>query len=249
MGAIALIDGDIVAYRVAWTCEANSLPKAQDEGIAFARVDELLDRILATNQTPEYHVFISGSENFRRILCPVYKRNRDDKPKPRLLDPIRNFLVREWGAEVTSGYEADDGIGILGAELQGGSREGKYPVYCSIDKDFRQLVGRHYNFVKDAFEDISPQQAALAFWSLMLIGDASDNVRGVDGIGPIKARRNLADLSPIEMEHRVRELYADDERFALNRVLLRILQSEREYLDIEDKIRQGQRPTLATGST
>lgn len=246
---IALIDGDIVAYRCAASCEPTKTnPVSENERIAIARTAELMDRILTGAQTSDYRVFISGTENFRKLLYPEYKRNRDDLPRPRHLDAVRNFLVGEWGAEVSIGYEADDGIGIAHRAYQEGADGGKHPIICSIDKDFRQLSGEHYNFVKDIRETVSVGESALAFWSHMLIGDTSDNVRGVAGIGPVKARRALEGLSPEEMEHRVRGLYADDERFALNRILLSILTSEMEFLEIEDAIRKGQRPPFTAAS-
>jgi 5'-3' exonuclease len=246
VGRIALIDGDIVAYRCAASCEPTKTnPISENERIAIARTDELLDRILGTVKTAEYRIFLSGSENFRKLLYPDYKRNRDDIPKPRHLDTLRDLLVREWGAEVCAGYEADDGIGI--AHVPGA-------VICSIDKDFRQIAGEHYNFVREQSEVITPDEAALAFWSHMLIGDTSDNVRGVAGIGTVKAGRHLQALRPSEMEARVYELYNDRERFLLNRKLLTILRSEEEYVNILEElgattVSESERPETTAASS
>jgi 5'-3' exonuclease len=243
MGLVALIDGDIVAYRCAASCEPTKTnPNSENERIAIARTDELMDRILSAVKTTEYQLFVSGSENFRKLLYPEYKRHRDDIPKPRHLDALRNFLVHEWGAEVAAGYEADDAIGIAHGRLENLDGGVKSPVICSIDKDFRQIPGLHYNFVKDEAAVVSPYEATFSFWCHMLIGDTSDNVRGVAGIGPIKSRRHLENLAPEEMESVVRELYADDERFALNRRLLRILRTEQEWIDIETELREGKGP-------
>jgi len=254
MGRIALIDGDIVAFRCASSCEPSlKNPSSENESIAISRTNELLDRILSTVATKEYHIFVSGSENFRKILYPDYKRNRDDIPKPRHLVALHNFLVTEWGAEVTGGYEADDGIGIeftrLLQERDPFSHDA--PIICSIDKDFRQISGLHYNFVKDVFEEISDEEASLAFWSHMLIGDTSDNVRGVAGIGKVKSKRLLQGLLPEEQEARVRSAYGDPERFALNCKLLRILRTEGDYEEIvrdlrdETPTKESQRAALA----
>ncbi len=237
MGRIALIDGDIIAYRCAASCEPTKTnPEAENERIAIARANELMDRILNSTQTSEYRVFISGTDNFRKLIYPEYKRNRDEIPKPRHLDALRNLLVGEWGGEVAAGYEADDGIGIAAREDF---------VICSIDKDFRQIPGRHYNFVKEQHEVVSDEEATFAFWAHMLIGDTSDNVRGVRGIGPVKAGRALQGLSADEMEAVVYDFYGDPGRFALNRCLLRILRAEEEYTELEAQIREGQGPWLA----
>ena len=240
MGRIALIDGDIVAYRCAASCEpTKNNPVSENESIAIARTRELLDRILSSVATTEYRIFLSGSENFRKLLYPDYKRNRDDIPKPRHLVACFDLLVGEWGAEVTGGYEADDAIGIAHTELLDGrdAFSMSAPVICSIDKDFRQIPGLHYQFVRDELSEVSDLEAAYNFWSHMLIGDTSDNVRGVTGIGKVKSERLLSGLSPEEQEARVRLAYGDPERFALNRKLLTILRSEADWSAIERELR------------
>lgn len=153
---------------------------------------------------------------------------------------MREFLVREWDAEVCTGYEADDGIGMAVTADS---------IICSIDKDFRQIPGQHYNFVKDVFEEVDSYSAALAFWTQMLVGDASDNVPGIAGIGPVKAARILAGLSPEEMEARTYDIYADSEWFNLNLRLLRIIRTEEEWKAIETSVGQGQGQEPATDSS
>lgn len=232
---IALIDGDAVAYRCAASCEPTK-EKLEREPleVAIQRADELCYRILSDTQAEKYRFFLTGSENFRKKLYPDYKANRANKPVPQYLQDVRAFLVGEWNAEICVGYEADDGIGISANEDS---------IICAYDKDFRQLVGHHYNFVKSEFFSVDLHSASLAFWSSMLIGDSSDNVRGVDGIGPVKAKRHLQYLSPEDMEHCVYGLYDDPERFSLNYRLLRLIQSEDELQKVLDEatIKESQR--------
>jgi DNA polymerase I len=246
---IALLDGDTIAYRCAASCEPSKR-RAQELGIPFEelerepldiaikRADELVYRIFNTCQTDKYRIFLSGSENFRKLLYPDYKANRAKLPRPEWLDPCREFLVTEWGAEITAGYEADDGIGIAAS---------KDFVICANDKDFRQIPGSHYNFVKDTFEEVSEEVAAFNFYASLLIGDTSDNVRGVDGIGPVKAGRLLRNKHPSEMESIVIQHYGDRERFVLVHTLLRILRSEEEYENTVRKI-QGTKPPEASST-
>lgn len=240
---LALIDGDIIAYRCAASCEPSK-KKAAELGIEFEelerepldiairRADELIYRILNTTQAEQYRVYLTGSENFRKLLYPDYKANRDKLPKPKWLDACREFLVREWKSEICAGYEADDGIGIAAKDNF---------VICSIDKDFRQIPGVHYNFVKDTFEEITESDAAFNFYSHLLIGDISDNVGGIVGIGPVKAGRLLSGKDPEEMESIVCGYYDDRDRYLLVRRLLRILRSEEEYNEIKAAIGQGKR--------
>ena len=233
---LALIDGDTIAYRCAASCEpTKTKPFREPLDLAIQRADELCYRILSDTNTDEYRIFISGSDNFRKTIYPDYKANRANTPKPEWLNDARNFLVEEWNAEIMAGIEADDGIGIAASE---------HTIICSNDKDFLQIPGRHYNFVKTQFYDVNDYEAALAFWTSMLVGDASDNVRGVDGIGPKRAARHLTGLSAEEMEDCVFGLYSDAERFALNYRLLRLIRSEDELKKVLYENSIGQKETL-----
>lgn len=242
---IALIDGDTIAYRCAASCEPTKQKLEREPlEIAIQRADELCYRILSDTDSGEYRLFISGSDNFREAIYPDYKANRRNTPKPEYLNAVREFLLTEWKAEITAGIEADDAIGIAANENT---------IICANDKDFRQIPGRHYNFVKAEFFDVNDYEAALAFWSSMLIGDTSDNVKGVEGIGPVKAARNLVGLSPEEMEDCVRRMYSDDERFAVNYRLLRLIRSDEELNEVlyENAISKGEgpKPTKDSGGS
>jgi len=226
----AYIDMDIVAYRCAASCEPTKTKEFREPlDLAIRRADELLHRILIETDADEYIGWLSGSENFRKLLYPQYKAHRDLIRRPEFLQPCREFLVNEWGAKLTSGYEADDAIGI--------AYDGR-GVVCTVDKDLLQLAGRHYNFVTFEWKDVSDLQADQYFWESMLIGDRADNVPGIPGIGKAKAPRILGGLSPSEMRDRVKELYLDyDMDFTLNYNLLHILRSEEEWWEIEDVVK------------
>ena len=89
----ALIDGDIVAYRCAFS--ANNDP----EEAAILRVENLMRQILNNVCAETYRVFISGEDNFRYKIWPEYKANRKDTPKPVWLQQCREYLLKEWNAE------------------------------------------------------------------------------------------------------------------------------------------------------
>ena len=130
----ALIDADIVAYRVACTCEEDD---AQD--FVFARTEDLVDQILVNTEATEYRLFLTGKDNFRYTIYPEYKAHRP-KEKPFWLEPIRQYLIATFNAEIIDGQEADDALGIAQTDDT---------VICSIDKDLLMIPCRHYNFVKD----------------------------------------------------------------------------------------------------
>jgi DNA polymerase-1 len=229
---IALIDGDLISYRCAASCEPTKEKLEREPlDLAIRRADELLYRILNTTQTEEYRLFLSGSTNFRKRLYPLYKANRERYPRPEHLEPVREFLVREWRGEICTGYEADDGIGIAAKEDF---------VICSNDKDFRQIEGEIYNPIKDEFEVVDAESAALNFFTHMVVGDASDNLPGIRGLGPVKARRLLDGRDAGEMRDIVCDLYGGEEQFVLNYWLFKILREESELKIIEDLISQSE---------
>lgn len=224
---------DIVAYRSAASCEPTKTKHfREDLETAIRRADELMFRILGDCETDEYEGYLSGESNFRKLLYADYKANRNNIRRPEWLQPVREFLVQEWKARLTDGYEADDAIGIA---WRGDG------VICANDKDFRQLPGRHYNFVTLQWETISEYEADLHFWCSMLIGDRADNIPGIPGIGVTKSARVLSGLPSGSMKERVFELYEQfDMDFHLNYNLLHILRDEEEWFKIEELLKMQQ---------
>ena len=187
----ALIDGDIVAYRCAASAEQD------DVSIALWRVDDLMERILANTNADTFNVYLGGRYNFRKVVDPLYKANRV-APKPIHLEACRDHLQLNWSAELQLGIETDDRLGI---------EQSDDTVICSIDKDLRQIPGLHYNFVKDIQDEVDEYTGWYNFYRSFLIGDKSDNIHGIRGLGPAKAEKLLHGLTPEEMFTKVRELY------------------------------------------
>lgn len=238
---ISLVDGDLVAYRCAASCEKQGVV-TEDLGIAQARANELVRRVVAVNSREMDHiVYLSGGENYRKKIYPAYKANRDGVPRPVYLEPLREFLVVNWGAEITDGIEADDALGIAQTKYAGNS------VICTLDKDLRQVPGQHYSWEIQGTSStgniwvrpeeslhISPREGLLTFYWQLVMGDASDNVFGFDGKARVKTPKFLEhhyhEMSTLETEQQlfnyVRDLYNDDERFLLNGACLWIQRKE-----------------------
>ena len=207
----ALIDGDIVVYRGAASAEND------DAWIAQSRADQMIQDILADTGATSYSVFLTGTGNFRREIAPSYKANRPDN-RPAHWQAVREFLVTQHKAQICNGYEADDEMGVQQDKIGGTT------VICSIDKDLLQIPGKHYNFVKKVFQEVTPDEGLKFLYLQSLIGDRSDNIVGVPGIGPVKANQALAELLPEEWYDKCRAMYSDDERYHLNMQLLYIWQ-------------------------
>jgi len=130
---IVLVDGDIVAYR----CAAGA--ENEEDWVAISRANNLVHSIIYESKATSALVYISGDNNFRKELCIEYKANRT-KEKPKWLEVCREALVVEWGAKVVEGMEADDAIAIKAT-----SNPDEY-IMASLDKDFKQVPGWHYQW-------------------------------------------------------------------------------------------------------
>lgn len=219
----ALIDGDIVTFKAAFTAEEDEV------WIAKARTDDLLDTILAETGCETYEIWISGKSNFRYTVFPEYKANRINAKRPKWEAEVKQHLVDHWNANVADGCEADD---MLGA------RQTNDTIICTIDKDLDQIPGLHYNFVKKEKYEISEEDAYRFFCYQLMVGDPSDGIKGVPGIGKVKANKLLESYPSDEWIDRIRNLYSCDEEFDLNAKCLYIWRKDNDnYTAILEKQR------------
>lgn len=219
---LALLDGDILAYRTAAVAEKH------EASLARWQLDTMVSRIIEDVDASDWAIWISGDTNFRYKLFPDYKDNRRDKPRPRHLDALREHLVLEWDAQITDGIEADDALGIA-SQAHGASK----CVVCSIDKDLRQLPGQHYHFVNREWVEVSSIDAWRNFYSQLLIGDSADNISGCPGIGPVKGARAVEYLTAESaMYEKAKSLYVaakvSIEQMHLNAQLLYVHRKEND---------------------
>lgn len=99
------------------SCTVSSYVQPQSASIAEYNADTMVRRILSELgkhiKVDSYQLYLTGGGNFRDNLATIqpYKGNRV-APRPYHFQTIRDFLVREWGAEVVEGVEADDKVSI-----------------------------------------------------------------------------------------------------------------------------------------
>ncbi len=140
-------------------------------------------------------VFDTPEPTFRHEIYPAYKANRDAMPedlRPQI--PMIRQLVEALNIPIVElhGYEADDVMATLARES---ATQGLPSVIVSPDKDLLQLVDDSLRIqvlnTKDGevWHDREGVKARMGVWPeqvvdfLSLVGDASDNVKGVPGIG------------------------------------------------------------------
>jgi len=220
----ALIDGDIVVYANAASAELDPVE------VAYMRIDQMMHSILDTTNSDTFRVFLSGSNNFRHEIYPEYKANRKDMVDPRWRSACKEYLVREWDAEITDGYEADDALGI---------NQTADTIIATVDKDLDMVPGLHYSWpivrggavVREGkIYEVSEIEGIRSFYRSLLVGDRTDNIFGVDGIGKVKAAKAIDCLeTEEEMFEKVAELYQGDmDRLRINGDCLWIQRQEHQ---------------------
>ena len=207
---IALIDGDILCYRIGFATQEESQDVAIRTMASF-----LEDLVMFDLDASEWKTYLTGSNNYRHdyAITAPYKGNRKgEKPTHHAL--LREYLVTGWNGAVYAGIEADDAIAIDATTY------GDESIIVSLDKDFDQVQGWHYNFVKKEKYYITADEGLLNFYMQFLVGDRIDNIIGVKGIGPVKARKLLEDKTEQEMFDVCVEQLGSKERAIENGILL-----------------------------
>lgn len=232
---INLLDGDLIAYRCAASCEpSKAKPHLEPPEVALWRLHDLIQRICMETNSTEIECYLGGSDNFRKKLYPLYKANRTKEP-PTYLQDCREILVTQYGAKIVNGAETDDALGIAQTKYDGNSR------ICSLDKDLLQVPGWHYSWTKSEHRLVSPLDGLKTFYKQIILGDKSDNVPGYDGklrsstpkfIEKLQAP--LDDMKDeIDMWYHVSDIYesagSNGETQLLNAQLLYVLRKEEEY--------------------
>jgi DNA polymerase-1 len=214
-----LVDGYALIYRAFFAMIARPLRTTRGENTSAAwGIANFLQRLIA-NHKPDYIGWVHDSgTSFRKETFPDYKATREKLTEELQqdfdtgMDRIRALLDCYHIPIITlEGYEADDVIGTLAKQ---GAEAGVNVVVVSGDKDFQQLVregiwllnpGRggpagvdeQWVSIENADERLGvPPEHVVDY--LALVGDSSDNVPGVKGIGDKTARELVQQYGPIE---------------------------------------------------
>lgn len=215
---IALIDGDILCYRIGFATNEES------EDVAIRTMASFLEDMLMFDlDCKEWRTYLTGKTNYRNdyAITAPYKGNRKGE-KPVHHGLLREYLQFSWNGDVYEGIEADDAIAIEATKF------GDDSIIVSLDKDFDQVQGWHYNFVKKDKYYITHDEGLLNFYCQFLVGDRIDNIIGVQGIGPVKAKKLLEGKTEQEMFDICVEKLGSHERAVENGILLYLQRKEGE---------------------
>ena len=136
-----------------------------------------------------FEFYLTGATNFRKEVNPSYKEKRKEEHKPVHLNACKQYLMDKFGAMSVDRLEADDVLAIRNKQL---NELGVANVIVSVDKDLLQIPGVHYNPVKDELLSVTEWQARYNFWKQVLMGDVTDGIYGISGVGPKTAEKILA---------------------------------------------------------
>lgn len=209
-----LLDGMALTYRAHFALVRS--PRFTSGGLCtsavFGMANTVLDILKREEPTHISVAFDTSEPTQRHIDFPEYKAQRDAMPEDiatqlpyidRLLDALNIHVIRK------PGYEADDVIGTLAHQA---SKEGFRTWMVTPDKDYEQLVSDDIVIYKPGRRGSDPEifgvKEVLDKWGiervdqvidiLGLMGDASDNIPGVAGIGPKTAQKLIAQYGSIE---------------------------------------------------
>ena len=226
----ALIDADSIYFRAVMKCAKEyDIRKSIKETMNVIRRDTMCNDPL---------VAVKGKGNFRKDLYPAYKAHRkplEDEVRERLAY-AHNYMVEEYGAVMADNMEADDLVCIWAHEC---IADNIPYVIVGIDKDLLQIPGEHYNFAKGTHTNVDTDTGNYNLMLQCITGDNADNIPGIKGVGPVKAKLILSNIKPDRRWNRVRAAWrkhnAGDPRLSYK--LLRMLTSWKEFDDIQQEIK------------
>jgi len=193
MKKIALIDGDILLYRL---CFALDKEKDVNAGFINWYIDKHINDLVTSSGCNDHRLFITW-DNYRKYFATIapYKGHRPDRP--RLYDQVKTEFEKRaivLDIPLAKSIEADDMMGIAASMLR---ERGVPHVICSIDKDLKQIQGEHYSWdVKGSLTDgkvvtVKEEDGLRYLYEQAMSGDPTDNIKGIKGYGAKKAKKAL----------------------------------------------------------
>jgi DNA polymerase-1 len=204
---LLLVDGSSYLYRAYHAMPDLRSPDGFPTGAIHGLVN-MMRRL--REQVPAAHaacVFDAKGDTFRNAWYADYKAHRPPMPEAlaQQIAPIHEVVrLLGWPVLEVPGIEADDAIGTL---ARVGAASGHQVVISTGDKDLAQLVTPQVTLINTMSGETLDEAGVLAKFGvppqrivdyLSLIGDAVDNVPGVDKVGPKTAARWIADFGSLD---------------------------------------------------
>ena len=205
---LLLVDGSSYLYRA-----FHALPDLRSsDGRPTGAIYGVLNMLqkLIKSERPDYLsvVFDTPVKTFRHDIFPEYKANRQKTPEDLIaqIEPLHQAIIN-LGLPLIAvdGVEADDVIGTLAMEAE---KKNIKTLIATGDKDMAQLVTDNIHLI-DTMKDIrmGPREVLEKFGILperfidylTLAGDTSDNIPGVEKVGPKTAIKWINEYGSLEL--------------------------------------------------
>ncbi len=204
---LLLVDGSSYLYRA-----FHAMPDLRNtEGLPTGAIYGMINmlRRLRSDYSAAYIacVFDAKGKTFRDDLYADYKANRASMPEDlvKQIEPIHEAVrAMGWPIVMVEGIEADDVIGTLACQAV---EQGMEVVISTGDKDLAQLVNGHVTLINTMSNEKLDREGVIAKFGvpperivdyLTLVGDAVDNVPGVDKVGPKTAVKWLGQYDSLD---------------------------------------------------
>lgn len=205
-----IIDADSLVFFACYKAEKDTLSEEFYEVGGREKDIVLLATLYAKNHIQEMQdstgcesvecYFTTGRKSFRYEVDPTYKQNREGGQPLIGLSEVKKALHELYPGDICEDIEADDIVVLRGKQ--------RHTIIAAIDKDvLSQTVGTHYNYKRNEWVTTSKKDAEKFLWEQMIVGDATDGIYGIEGMGKVKAKKFLDSLQPQEYKKAVLELY------------------------------------------
>jgi DNA polymerase-1 len=211
MNKLILIDGNSIIYRAFFAMPPLNNSSGLHTNAVYGFTNMFLRLIQEEKPTHILVAFDAGKQTFRHETYQEYKGGRDKTPSELSEQfPLLKQLLESFGVSwfELAGYEADDIIGTLSKQ---GEEEGFEVLVVTGDKDLLQVVSDHVSvaLTRKGISEVdkySPDQLnekyglkPLQIIDLKgLMGDASDNIPGIPGVGEKTALKLLHQFGSVE---------------------------------------------------
>lgn len=239
---LILVDGSSYLYRAFFASQQADLRTSDGVPSGAVRVVTSMLRSLI-NQYPESRIaviFDAKGKTFRDEIFAEYKSHRPPMPDDLRLqiEPIHN-IIRAMGLPliVEDGVEADDVIGTMALQA---TQQGCDILISTGDKDMAQLVNKHVTLINTMTNTVMDEKGVeekygipphLIIDFLALMGDKSDNIPGVPGVGEKTALALLQGIGGIsELYQRLGDIAALG--FRGSKTMAKKLEENREAADL-----------------
>ena len=191
--------GEISPYTIV---QGKTVLEPWSECVEF--IKDFIDSVVKKAKADDYELHLSGHTNFRKEIAVTkpYKGNRKYNDKPIIFPAIKEYLRQRWNFISVPELEADDLVSVFHDPLK--------TVICSPDKDvLKQVPGKHFNYQKMEWVNTSEQDANKFLWMQTLMGDSTDGIPGIPGMGPKTSEKIINETKYVDYYQQVLRIYIE----------------------------------------